>query len=53
MTVATVGDMLNAAEDADIWAALTDGQGTYEESVTDAPEPTHGEDDDQEPSLAA
>jgi hypothetical protein len=33
INVATVGNMLNAAEDAEIWDALTEGQGTYEEAT--------------------
>jgi hypothetical protein len=32
INVATIGNMLNAAEDAEIWDALTDGMGTYEEA---------------------
>jgi hypothetical protein len=38
--------MLNAADDAEIWDALTEGQGTYEEAD---PTPTvNGEDLDEE-----
>jgi hypothetical protein len=37
INVATVGNMLNAAEDAEIWDALTEGQGTYEEATRRPP----------------
>jgi uncharacterized beta-barrel protein YwiB (DUF1934 family) len=51
ITVATIGDMLNAAEDAEIWDALTEGQGIYEEID---PDPTvNGEELDEEDVIAA
>jgi len=51
INVATVGNMLNAAENAEIWDALTEGQGTYEE--TDQTPTVNDEDLDEEDILAA
>jgi hypothetical protein len=51
INVATVGNMLNAADDAEIWTALTEGQGTYEEVD---PTPTvNGDELDENDILAA
>ena len=51
INVATVGNELNAAENAEIWDALTEGQGTYEE--TDQTQAVDDEDPDEEDILAA
>ena len=39
MNVITLGDMLDATEDAEIWNALIEGQGTYEEIDANTPKP--------------
>jgi hypothetical protein len=52
INVATVGNMLNAAEDAEIWDALTEGQGTYEEADPTTPT-VNGEELDENDILAA
>jgi hypothetical protein len=55
MDVAPVGDMLKAADDAKIWAALTEGQSTYEELDATTPDPTlgDGESNEDDGTLAA
>jgi hypothetical protein len=51
INVATVGNMLNAADDVEIWDAPTEGQGTYEEAD---PTPTvNGNELDENDILAA
>jgi hypothetical protein len=51
INVATVGNELDAAEDAEIWDALTDGQGVYEE--IDHTPTVNGEDLEEDDILAA
>jgi hypothetical protein len=51
INVATVGNELNAAENAEIWDALTEGQGTYEEA--DQTPTVNGEELDEDDILAA
>ena len=46
LDVATVGDMLNAADSEEIWAVLTKGQGTYEEFDASTPDATPGAQED-------
>ncbi|MEL6517936.1 MAG: hypothetical protein AAFQ39_09480, partial [Pseudomonadota bacterium] len=51
MDVATVGNMLNAADSAEIWAVLTEGQGTYEELDASTPDAIPGEQEDFEDAM--
>ena len=46
LDVTTVGDMLNAANSEEIWAVLTEGQGTYEELDASTPDATPGAQED-------